>query len=129
MPGTAAGVALVIPDANAKKAAAPLASPSSYVDLHFYAASGVPYHIWFRAQAERNLYTNDSFYMQFSDAVDAAGKSQARIGTTAGLAMVLEEGSGAGLSGWGWNDANYGGHREPCVFCLVGSAHAAPAAA
>lgn len=120
MPGTAAGVALVIPDANAKKAAAPLASPSSYVDLHFYAASGVPYYIWFRAQAERNLYTNDSFYMQFSDAVDAAGKSQARIGTTAGLAMVLEEGSGAGLSGWGWNDANYGGPASPVYFASSG---------
>ena len=120
MAGTAAGVALVIPDANATKAAAPLASPSSYVDLHFNAASGVPYYIWFRAQAESNRYTNDSFYMQFSDAVDAAGKSLARIGTTAGLAMVLEEGSGAGLSGWGWNDANYGGTASPVYFASSG---------
>ena len=87
------------------------------------------YDVWFRAQAERNQYTNDSFYMQFSDAVDAAGKSQARIGTTAGLAMVLEEGSGAGLSGWGWNDANYGGPASPVYFASSVTAHAAPAGA
>ena len=58
--------------------------------------------------------------MQFSDAVDAGGKSQARTGTTAGLAMVLEEGSGAGLSGWGWNDANYGGPASPVYFASSG---------
>ena len=54
MAGTAAGVALVNPNAGATKATSPLASPSSDVDIHFNAASGVPYYVWFRGQAEGN---------------------------------------------------------------------------
>src|SRR5262249_39502051 len=75
MAGTASGVALVNPDAGAAKRTAPAASPSSYVDVHFYAAAGVPYHIWFRAEAEGNSYTNDSFFVQFNDSVDAADRA------------------------------------------------------
>ena len=36
--------------------------------------------------------------------------------------MVLEEGSGAGLSGWGWNDANYG-HTASAIFFASSGAH------
>jgi hypothetical protein len=120
MAGTASGFALINPDAGAAKLTAPTASPSSYVDVRFYAAAGVPYYVWFRAQAEGNSYTNDSFFVQFSDSVDTATHAVTRIGTTAGLAMVLEEGHDAGLSGWGWNDANYGGTAPPVYFASSG---------
>jgi len=120
MAGTASGMALVNPDAGAAKLTAPAASPSSYVDVHFYAAAGVPYYVWFRAQAESNSYTNDSFFVQFSDSVDAASHAVNRTGSTAGLAIVLEEGHDAGVSGWGWNDANYGGPAPPVYFASSG---------
>jgi hypothetical protein len=121
MAGTASGVALVNADAGAAKPSAPAASPGSYVDVHFYAAAGVPYHVWFRAQAEGNSYTNDSFFVQFSDSVDTAGHAVNRTGSTTGLAVVLEEGHDAGVSGWGWNDANYGATAAPVYFATSGA--------
>jgi hypothetical protein len=80
----------------------------------------VPYYVWFRAEAEGNSYTNDSFFVQFNDSVDAAGHAVNRTGSTTGLAVVLEEGHAAGVSGWGWNDANYGGAAPPVYFASSG---------
>jgi hypothetical protein len=118
--GASTGTALVNPNAGKAKVAAPAASPSSYVDIHFVAAAGVPYRVWFRGRAQNDYYGNDSFYVQFSDAVDSLSRSIAPIGTTQGLAMVLEEGNGAGLSAWGWNDAGYGNMAAPVYFASSG---------
>lgn len=116
----AGGAALNNPDRGAAKISAPLAAPSSYVDVRFYAAAGVPYRFWMRTQAHNDAWTNDSLYVQFSGRVDASGNPIDRIGTTDGTSIMLEEGSGAGVAGWGWNDENYGGVAGPIYFATSG---------
>ncbi|MEP6592969.1 MAG: PKD domain-containing protein, partial [Acidobacteriota bacterium] len=118
--GAAGGVALVNPDNGAAKKTAAAASPSSYVEVRFYAAAGVPYHVWFRMRAEGDAYTNDSMFVQFSGAVTATGAAVNRIGTTAAAIVILENGSGAGVSGWGWNDDGYGTLGTPVYFATPG---------
>lgn len=118
--GAAGGVALHNVDKGAAKIAAAAAAPASYVDVHFYAAAGVPYHLWFRMQAEDDAYTNDSMFVQFSGAVTAQGAAVNRIGTSAAAIVVLEEGNGAGVSGWGWNDDAYGTLAAPVYFATPG---------
>ena len=46
--------------------------------------------------------------MQFSDSVDGAGSPIWPIGTASAATYVLEDCSGCGLAGWGWNDNAYG---------------------
>nr|MBA3639302.1 PKD domain-containing protein [Acidobacteriota bacterium] len=116
----ARAVALHNPDRGAGKLSAPLASPSSYVDVRFYAAAGVPYRFWIRTQAQNDAWTNDSLYVQFSGRVDANGNPVDRIGTTQGASIVLEEGNGAGVAGWGWNDDAYGTLAAPMYFATSG---------
>jgi hypothetical protein len=43
-------------------------------------------------------------FVQFTGAKDAAGNPLYEIGTTSALAVNLEECSGCGESGWGWED-------------------------
>ncbi|HJR61196.1 MAG TPA: hypothetical protein VJ813_17420 [Vicinamibacterales bacterium] len=116
----AGGSALSNPDRGAAKISTALASPASYVDVRFHAAAGVPYHIWMRARAQSDAYTNDSVFVQFSSRVDTAGRAQDRIGTSSAAKIVVEDGSGAGLSGWGWNDESYGSVAGPVYFATSG---------
>jgi hypothetical protein len=118
--GAAAGVALENTNANEAKVATALASPANYVDITFNAASGVPYHVWLRMKATSNSFANDSLYVQFSGAVTSGGAAQYRIGTTGAMPVVLEEGSGASILGWGWNDNKYGGLGTPVYFAVAG---------
>ncbi len=118
--GAAGGVALHNVDNGAAKVTNPVASPSSYVDVRFSAAAGVPYHLWFRMKAQGDAYTNDSMFVQFSGAVTSQGAAVNRIGTSSAAIVVLEEGNGAGLSGWGWNDDHYGGLAAPVYFATSG---------
>ena len=118
--GAARGMALHNPNRNDSKVAAAAAAPASYVEVRFYAAAGVPYHLWFRMAAEGNSYTNDSMFVQFSGAVDAQGRAVNQIGTTAATVVIVEEGSGAGVSGWGWNDDAYGTLAAPVYFGASG---------
>jgi hypothetical protein len=120
MADAAGGVALLNPDRGAGKLTTPLASPASYVDVRFYAAAGVPYRLWMRTRAQYDAWTNDSLFLQFSGRVDADGRAIDRIGTTSASAIVLEEGNGAGVSGWGWNDEQYGGLAGPVYFATSG---------
>ena len=114
----AAGGAMILnPDKGRAKRAAALASPGSYVEFTVNAAAGVPYYLWLRMRASNNGYSNDSLYVQFNGAVDGQGAPQARIGTTNGLPMILEEGEDAGVSGWGWNDSSWGAHSHAYLFC------------
>ena len=116
----AAGIALHNPDRGASKLTTALASPSSYVEFTVPVAAGVPYRLWLRMQAERDSYTNDSLFVQFSGAVDASGNAVNRIGTTQAAAVVLEDGKGATIAGWGWNDAAYGAIAPPIYFAQSG---------
>jgi hypothetical protein len=117
----AGGVMLLNPDKGAAKRAAALAAPASYVEFTVNAAAGTPYYLWIRMRATNNSYSNDSLYIQFNNATDAAGAALGKIGSTAALSMILEEGSGAGVSGWGWNDAAYGGVAVPIYFAKGGA--------
>jgi hypothetical protein len=100
----------------------PLASPASYVDVQFYAAAGVPYRMWFRMRAQNDHYSNDSLFVQFDRSVSAQGQPVHRIDSASAAIIVLEEGNGAGVSGWGWNDTAYGGSAlgAPVYFATSG---------
>lgn len=112
----AGGAMLLNPDKGAAKRATASSSPGSYVEFTVNAAAGVPYYLWLRLRPSNDSYSNDSLYVQFSGAVDAQGASQARIGTSGALSLILEEGKDAGVSGWGWNDASYGAAAAPIYF-------------
>ena len=96
------------PDAGAAKLSAPLASPANYFELTFTAEAGVPYRLWIRGKADRNYWGNDSVFVQFDGSVTKAGSAQFRIGSTDATTFNLEECSGCGLSGWGWEDNGWG---------------------
>ncbi len=120
--GTAAGGArLEHPNANAAKLTTPLAVPTSYFDLSFTAQASRPYHLWLRGRAEGNAYQNDSVFVQFSGSIDSGtGAARYRIGTTDATAVSVEDCSGCGLSGWGWQDNAYGTLALPIAFAQAG---------
>jgi hypothetical protein len=107
-PTAAAGLHFWYPDAGAPKRAAPLDDYPDYVALSFHAEAGKPYRLWVRGKAENNYWSNDSLWVQFSSSVTASGQPVYRIGTTSGTPVVIENCSGCGLSGWGWQDNGYG---------------------
>jgi hypothetical protein len=116
----AGGAMLLNPDKGAAKRTSAYSAPGSYVEFTINVAAGVPYRLWLRSRATNNSYNNDSLYVQFSGAVDAAGAAVARIGTTSGLAIILEDRRDAGVSGWGWSDAGYGTTAPPVYFAQSG---------
>ncbi len=116
----AAGARLWNPDRGAAKVNAALAAPVNYFEITFNAQAGTAYHLWMRGKADKNNWANDSVYVQFSGAVDARGAALYRIGTTAGASLSIEEGTNAGLAGWGWNDNSYGGFADPLYFGTSG---------
>ena len=106
---TAAGGARIRhPDRAAAKLTAALAQPVNYFELTFDAAAGVPYRLWIRGKADRNYWGNDSVFVQFDNSVSASGAAQFRIGTAAAAEINLEDCSGCGLAGWGWQDNGWG---------------------
>jgi hypothetical protein len=114
------GVLLKNPNRGAAKRSTAAAAPASYVEMKVYVAAGVPYHLWMRMRADGDSYANDSLFVQFSGALNAQRAPIAKIGTTSALAVVLEEGNGAGLAGWGWNDDTYGSVGGPIYFATSG---------
>lgn len=114
-PTAAGSAALRNPDGGAAKLAAPLASPPTYVELTFEAVAGQPYHLWLRGKAQGNSWANDSVYVQFSDAVSGTTPAFG-IGTSSGISVSIEDCSGCGVAGWGWQDSTYGGLAPNIVF-------------
>jgi hypothetical protein len=107
--GTAAGAAAIWqPDQGAAKITTASPTPANYFELKFTAAAGRPYRLWIRARAQGDRWANDSVIIQFSGSVNASGNPQWRIGTTSFTEMNLEDCSGCGLSGWGWQDNGWG---------------------
>ena len=115
---TAAGGARIhYPNAGAAKLTAPLANPSNYIELTFSATAGTAYRIWMRGKADNNGWANDSVFIQFSGSVTSSGSPTWRIGTTSSTEWNLEDCSGCGLSGWGWQDNGWGvGVLGPLVY-------------
>ena len=118
--GAANGVAILNTERGAGKLSSPLASPASYVDVNFHAASGVPYRVWVRSRATGDSWANDSMFMQFSGRVNENGQALHRIGSTSGATIFLEDSGGAGVSGWGWNDEVYGTASSLVYFATSG---------
>jgi len=107
--GTAAGGNRISnPDAGAAKLTTALASPANYFEMTFNAASGTNYRLWLRGKAQADFWGNDSVFIQFSDSVDSSGNPVYRIGTTGATEMNLEDCSGCGIQGWGWQDNGWG---------------------
>jgi hypothetical protein len=70
-----------------------------------------------RGKAISNYWANDSVFVQFSGSVNSSGTAQWRIGTTSATEWNLEDCSGCGLSGWGWQDNGWGiGVMGPVVY-------------
>ena len=116
----AGGLTLKEADRGRAKLAAPAAQPPSYVDVPFSAAAGVAYHFWFRMKALNNATASDSVYVQFSGATNASSQPIYPVGSTAAASVILENGSGAGLAGWGWTDSSYGSLAASVYFATPG---------
>jgi endonuclease/exonuclease/phosphatase family metal-dependent hydrolase len=85
--------------------------------MSFPAQAGVPYRLWMRSKADSNGWANDSVHVQFSGSVTATGSSIYRIGTTSATFVNLEDCSGCGISGWGWQDNGWGtGVLGPLIY-------------
>jgi len=104
----AGGSRLQSTNAGAAKLTQALAAPANYFELTFTADAGKPYRLWLRAIAQSNSFSNDSVFVQFDGSTNAAGAAIDRIGTTAAEVINLEDCSGCGLQGWGWQDNGYG---------------------
>jgi len=119
--GTApTGFALKEVDRGRTKVATPLANPATYVTVAFSAEAGVPYQFWFHMKAQGNLLASDSVYVQFSTATNASRQPVYRIGSATAASVILENGTSAGISGWGWTDSSYGALAAPIYFATPG---------
>jgi endonuclease/exonuclease/phosphatase family metal-dependent hydrolase len=113
----AGGARLWNRDAAVAKLPAALAAPTTYFELTFNADANRGYRLWIRGRADLNAWTNDSVYVQFSGAVSSTGVPLYPIGSTAATVVSIEDCSGCGLSGWGWQDNGYGtGVLGPLVY-------------
>jgi hypothetical protein len=113
----AGGMRMVSGNLRSEKILTPLGEPLSYFDLGFEATPDVPYRLWLRAKAKKNSPLNDSVYVQFSNSVDASAGAVYRIGSDSATVVNLEDCSGCGLSGWGWQDNGWGvGVMGPLIY-------------
>jgi endonuclease/exonuclease/phosphatase family metal-dependent hydrolase len=104
----AGGARLANTDFGAPKIQTASANPSDYFELTFNASAGQPYRLWIRGRTVNNSPYNDSVFVQFSGSVNSSGSAAYRIGTTSAVEYNLEDCSGCGLSGWGWQDDGWG---------------------
>jgi hypothetical protein len=114
----AGGVLLKEVDRGQPKVAKPVVNPASYVDIPFTAQAGVPYQVWFRMKAPN--IASDSVYVQFSGATNASHQPIYRFTDASAASIILENGSGAGIAGWGWADSSYGSLAAPIYFAVSG---------
>ena len=104
----ASRMAAVLPNTGRAKRTAAAASPADYFEVTFNANANTPYRLWMRGRADGNSAANDSVYVQFTNTVTSSGAASWRIGTTSGVVVNLEDCSGCGNAGWGWEDNGWG---------------------
>jgi hypothetical protein len=92
------------PDTGWTAVDAPLPMPAHYVEISFDAAASTTYQIWLRLRGAADSKWNESVWVQFDQAVDGAGSPLWGIGTSSGLLVNLENCTGCGIAGWGWQD-------------------------
>jgi PKD repeat protein len=113
----AGGARLSNVDFGAPKLIGALASPANYFEIPFNAQAGRAYRLWIRGKAKNDYWGNDSVFVQFSGSVNSSGGAIYRIGTTAATEYNLEDCSGCGLRGWGWQDNGWGvGVMGPLIY-------------
>jgi hypothetical protein len=118
----AGGLKMTTMDAGWAALDQPLAAPANYFEARFDAPAGATYQVWLRLRAANNSKWNDSVWVQFSDAVDSTGSALWRLGTASGLLVNLEDCSGCGVSGWGWQDnASWSGQTARVRFATSGT--------
>ena len=117
----AGGARLQNPNVGAAKIVTALASPADYFEMTFTASAGQRYHLWMRGKATSNGYANDSVHVQFDKSVNASGAAVWRIGTTSSTEVNLEDCSGCGVSGWGWQDNGYAALGGDIYFAASGT--------
>jgi PKD repeat protein len=117
----AGGSKLSLADLSEPKVATASPGPANYFDVTFNADAGKQYHVWLRMRAQGDYYGNDSVHVQFSDSLDLSGAANYRMGTSSSISIVLEEGTGAGILGWGWNDNHYGALGANIQFASTGT--------
>jgi hypothetical protein len=105
------------PDAGGAKITTAAANPANFIEVTFSAQAGTPYRIWLRGKADADYWANDSVFVQFDKSVNSSGSAVWRIGTTSAADVNLEDCSGCGISGWGWQDNGWGvGVMGPLVY-------------
>jgi hypothetical protein len=120
-PTAADGKRVEQPDAGAAKITTPAINPANYFELTFTAEPNKPYRLWLRGRAQADSYNNDSVYVQFSGSVTPSGAPINRLQTAEAAAVVLEDCSGCGVAGWGWQDNGYGlGVLGPVMYFTAG---------
>ena len=119
----ASGSRLANTDHKAPKLTTALAYPIDYFELTFQASAGVGYRLWLRGKAAADAYANDSVHVQFSDSVTATGAASYRIGSSASTVYTIEDCSGCGVSGWGWNDNYYGSTPGALIYFAASGSH------
>ena len=113
----AGGARLHNPDQGAPKRTTALASPADYFEMSFNAQANIPYRLWVRGKAQSDYWGNDSVFVQFSGSLTSSRAATYRIGTTSAAEMNLEDCSGCGLQGWGWQDNGWGvGVMGPAIY-------------
>ncbi|HJQ71510.1 MAG TPA: IPT/TIG domain-containing protein [Blastocatellia bacterium] len=113
----AGGARMHNPDQGAAKRTTALASPADYFEMSFTAQANTPYRLWMRSKAQSDFWGNDSVFIQFSGSVTSGQAPTYRIGTTSATEMNLEDCSGCGIQGWGWQDNGWGiGVLGPQIF-------------
>jgi phosphatidylserine/phosphatidylglycerophosphate/cardiolipin synthase-like enzyme len=118
------GRALQSLERGAAKLSTALAAPATYAELQFVAEAGRPYRLWMRGRALGNYWGNDSIHVQFSDSVDGADNPVFRIGTAGSAVLNLEDCSGCGIRGWGWQDNGWGvGVLGPEIYFAATGSH------
>jgi hypothetical protein len=104
----ASRIAAVLPNTGRAKRTTAVASPADYFEVTFEAVANTPYRLWMRGRADGNSSVNDSVHVQFTNAVTSSGTASWRIGTTSSVVVNLEDCSGCGNAGWGWEDTGWG---------------------
>jgi regulation of enolase protein 1 (concanavalin A-like superfamily) len=119
----AGGSKLTTSDSGWSSIDTPLANPANYVDVTFNANAGTPYRVWLRLKARDNTKSNDSVWVQFSDA-RVNGSPAYPLNSAGGLLVNLATDSGASsLVGWGWENSAYWLNQATTVTFANSGAH------
>jgi hypothetical protein len=108
LPRAANGFRILMRGQRRLQRRSPIRPTTFYFEMTFNAQAGVDYRLWIRSKAQSDFWGNDSVFIQFSDSVNSSGAAVFRIGTTNAAEMNLEDCSGCGISGWGWQDNGWG---------------------